>query len=1118
MRPDPEPAALHPELERAVMSPRSRSAPFLALLALFAWTAGSAAQAPQPDPLARALAGLSFREIGPAVMGGRISDIAAVASDPTTFYVGFASGGLWRTTSQGMSWTPVFEDQSTASIGAVTLAPSNANVIWVGTGEPQNRQSSPWGDGVFRSTDAGRTWKHVGLRDTRHIARIVVHPSNPDVAYVAAVGHLFGPNPERGVFRTDDGGKTWSKVLYVDEHTGAIDLIMDPGDPRTLFAAMYQRQRTPWGFSGSGGGSGLYRTTDGGATWRELTNGLPDGDKGRIGIDVYRRDGNIVYVLVESRGDGRGLYRSADRGESWERVSDRNPRPMYFSLVRIDPNNPERIYLGGVSLSISDDGGKTWWEGDAAEGIHVDHHAIWIDPNDSDHVLLGSDGGVASSFDGGRTWRHHNNLAVGQFYAIGVDMREPYYVCGGLQDNSSWCGPSESLASYGIRNADWYDVSGGDGFYNRIDPTNPNIVYTESQGGNMSRYDVVTGEAMRMRPVRRRPPDDSIDYRWNWSTPIHISVHDPATIYVASNHVLRSRDRGVTWEEASPDLTRRVDRDTLAIMGARVTGETLSRNDGVSAYGTITMFNESPLDANVLYAGTDDGTLQVTRDGGATWTNVTARIPELTHGMVVSGVEPSRHVAGRVYLSFDGHFSDDYRPYVLVSEDFGATWKKIVTGLPDWSVNVVREHPRTADLLFAGNEVGVYASFDRGASWHRLTGGETGLTEAGAPHQLGALPTVPVDDIVIHPRDNDLVVGTHGRSIWILDDVTPLEQLVRREVLAADAHLFPVQPATYFARQGGWPFWGDLYAAPNPAEGARIRYHLARDAAAPAARAVSESGTPSDAARPGNGGPAGDGERPAGRAGSGSAADSTMVRIVISNAAGAAVRTIEAPGSAGLHEVVWDLRLDPPFEAEPGAQSGRGGGGGGGGGGGPPRGPRVLPGTYTVRLETGGSPVTTQVEVRGDPRVRIAQEDLAARQETLLELHALARPLNDANRALARADEQVGAVRDLLDDAATASAELRAEADSVARAITAARRELGRFSQAARLQGAIEGVSVLPTADQLWQIDRAWADLPAAIGRLNEILERQLPALSARVYQDAARPAPIPPVRVPPRP
>ncbi|MGH7541689.1 MAG: WD40/YVTN/BNR-like repeat-containing protein, partial [Gemmatimonadota bacterium] len=473
-------------------------------IALLAALPGGSASAQTPSArAAEAMAGLELRELGPAVMGGRVADIAAVETDPRIFYVGFATGGLWKTTNHGMSWTPVFDDQPTSSIGAVTIAPSNPNVVWVGSGEPQNRQSSPWGMGVFQSTDAGRTWMHAGLEDTKHIARIAVHPRDPAVAYVAAVGHLWGPNPERGVYRTVDGGATWEKVLFVDDDTGTIDLVMDPGDPRTLFAATYQRRRTGFGFAAGGGGSGIWRTTDGGDTWTRLEEGLPGGELGRIGLDIYRGDGNLVYATVEAHGDDEGLYRSTDRGETWEKVSDRNPRPMYFSLVRIDPNNPERIYLGGVSLSASDDGGKTWWEDDAAEGIHVDHHALWIDPGDSDHLILGNDGGLAISRDGAKTWRHVNNLAVGQFYEIGVDSRDPYTVCGGLQDNSSWCGPSRTLSEYGIRNGAWYDVSGGDGFYNEIIPDDPRWMYSESQGGNISLVDVLTGESKRIRPVAR---------------------------------------------------------------------------------------------------------------------------------------------------------------------------------------------------------------------------------------------------------------------------------------------------------------------------------------------------------------------------------------------------------------------------------------------------------------------------------------------------------------------------------------------------------------------------------------------------------------------------------------
>ena len=542
------------------------------------------------DPVQLVTEGVVFREVGPAIMGGRISDIAVNPDNPANIFVGFATAGLWKTTSDGMAWEPKFDNQVTASIGAVSIAPSNSNIVWVGTGEPQNRQSSPYGFGVFKSVDGGDTWVSTGLSQTRHIGRIIVHPQDPDVVFVAAVGHLWGANDERGVFKTTDGGDTWEKVLYIDEDTGAIDLVISPEDPNTLFAAMYQRRRTAFGFSASGSGSGIYRTYDGGESWQELNEGLPEGDKGRIGLDIYQGDGSLLYATVESvEGEGRGIYRTTDRGDTWEKVSERNPRPMYFSMVRIDPNNPERIYLGGVQLSISDDGGKTWWEGDAAEGIHVDHHALWVNPENSDHVILGSDGGLSTTRDGGQNWRMYDNMSVGQFYEIGFDMQHPYHVCGGLQDNSSWCAPNQTLNNYGVRNSDWEDVSGGDGFYNQVDPTNPNIVYTESQGGNISRLDRSTGSATRIRPVARSSEvDEERSYDFNWNAPIVVSEHDPNTVYIGANHLLRSRDQGMTWEEASPDLTRLIDRDTLEIMGRPLSEPHLSRNDGISSYGNIT--------------------------------------------------------------------------------------------------------------------------------------------------------------------------------------------------------------------------------------------------------------------------------------------------------------------------------------------------------------------------------------------------------------------------------------------------------------------------------------------------------------------------------------------------
>ncbi len=1007
------------------------------------------------QPVETALEGLSFREVGPAITGGRVADIDAVESNPSIFYVGLATGGVWKTTNQGMSWTPLFDEQPCSSIGDVTILQANPNVVWVGTGEPQNRQSSPYGCGVFRSTDGGRTWTPAGLEGTRHVARIRLHPSNPDVAFVAAVGHLWGPNAERGVYRTSDGGRTWERVLYVDENTGAIDLTMDPGDPNTLFAAMYQRRRTAFGFSASGGGSGLYRTTDGGDTWVELTRGLPEGDKGRIGIDVYRRDGNLVYALVESDGAGRGLYRSDDRGESWRRVSDRNPRPMYFSQVRIDPNNPERVYLGGVSFSASDDGGRTWWEGDAAEGIHVDHHALWIDPANSSHLILGNDGGIASSWDGSRTWRHHNNLAIGQFYEVGADLNDPYRVCGGLQDNSSWCAPNHTLTEYGLRNRDWLDVWGGDGFYNEFDPRDTNVLYTESQGGNSGRVDLVTGERWNLRPADRPTEEDpEREYRFNWNAPIAPSPHTPGTVYVGSNHLMRSRDGGATWEEASPDLTRSIDRDTLEIMGAVVTEETLSGNDGISAYGTITVIEESPRSPDVLWVGTDDGNLQVTRDGGANWTNVIANVGGLPGRSYVSRIAASAHETGRVYVTFDRHFDDDYRPYVFVSQDFGASWRSISSGLPEHSVNAVREHAAAENLLFVGNEIGVFVSVDRGATWHRMKG----------------LPTVPVDDIMIHPRDDDLILGTHGRSIWILDDLGPLVTMAEGLVSDRSMTLFPVPTATEWFRTGGWPFWGDLYEAPGPADGAVIRYWLPDE--------LPDAPT-----------------------------------LTIATTTGEAIRKLEGSGKRGLHEVVWDMREEPPA----GASEGAGGGGGGGGGfGGPPRGALVLPGTYLVRLEAGDEVAEREVTVRMDPRVEVDRVALEARHRAARGAAVLSGSLSQATRTLRRLEDIVDGASTLLEEVDADDA-LVAEAKALGEELDSLRAEVQRAGLG-RVAGGLERNAGPPTADELRAIERAWDDVPALIERLNAYLTDRVPALQQRMNQAGVRADPGDSVPIPRRP
>jgi len=999
------------------------------------------ATAQTPLQVGAVASALEWREVGPTIMGGRISDLAVVESDPATFFVGTATAGVWKTNNAGITFTSLFEGEATSSIGDVTLAPSNPNVVWVGSGEPQNRQSSPWGNGVYRSTDGGLTWAHLGLENTHHISRIQVDPRDPDVAFVAAMGHLWGPNPERGVYRTRDGGRSWDLVHYVDEHTGAIDLVMDPNDPKTLFVAMYQRQRRAWGYNGGGPGSGIFRTTDGGDSWMEVTEGLPRGDKGRIGLDIYRRDGNLVCALVEAdlRGPGQGgapaseengVYCSTDRGLTWSQRSTTNNRPMYYSQIRIDPNDPERMYLGGSDLFRTSDGGYTFTN-DAAAGVHLDHHALWINPADSDHLILGSDGGVSVSHDRSDNWYQYRNLPLAQLYEVGIDMRDPYHVCGGLQDNGSWCAPSDTWSNQGIRTRDWYNVGSGDGFFTVMHPTDPTIMFAESQGGNLTRVDLTTGERARLRPIGRPDDDGDLpDLRWNWDSPVMISSHDDNTVFIGANVLFKSTDLGQTFEAVSGDLTYAVDRDTLTIMGVAGGTPQLSRNDGQSSYGNLTAIAESPRDADVLYTGSDDGRLHVTQDGGATWSDITANVDDLPAFTYVTRIVASVAAPGRVYAAFDGHRADDFSTYVYRSDNFGQDWDRIIEGLPESPVNALAEHMDNPNLLFVGNELGVWVSADAGSNWVRMESN---------------LPTVPVDDIKIHPRENDLVIGTHGRGIWILDDITPLERLTEN-ALEANAFVFPVRRATSYNSYNPQGWTPGIYAADNPPAGARIRYHLTVEPA--------------------------------------------EMTLQVTDATGNPVRTLDAPTSVGFHEVVWDLRL-VERDADGDAMD---------------PGPRVMPGVYIVELTTGTDIVQTEVTVRLDPRVELGRRDVQVRHLAMLESYRLSGPASEAEDVLDTMGEQLDAIESLLEEAPAGSA-LIEEVAALRVLIEEAADELDDASAGAGMWGRIQGVSGPPSADALWQIDRSYEVLPAAIDRVNDLVSGRMSALLEQVYGASARPA-----------
>jgi len=935
--------------------------------------------APAKPDYAAIMKNLRFREIGPAIMGGRIDDFAVVESNPRIVYVCTASGGVFRTTNAGTTWQPLFDDQDSPTCGDIAIAPSDPSIIYVGTGESNNRQSSSWGNGVYKTLDAGKTWSNIGLKDTHHIGRVVVHPTDPHTVYVAAAGRLWGPSKERGVYKTTDGGKTWQQVLFINEDTGVNDIAMDWESPDTLYAAAYQRRRTVFGFNGSGPGSAIHKTTDGGATWKKLGRGLPYdaasnpqvaanvlSETGRIGLNIYRRNPSIVYALIEHRNGG--IFRSADKGETWTKMSDTNPRPMYYSQPHVDPNNDLRIWLLGAPIYFSEDGGKTFVTTRGAR-IHGDYHALWINPANSEHMIAGTDGGIHWTYDGGRSWDFVNTIPLGQFYEIGVDMQKPYRVCGGLQDNGSWCAPSSTLYARGISNDEWVNVGGGDGYYVQIDPTDHNILYSESQDGNINRRNLGTSEFVSIRPRER---EGEARYRFQWNSPIVISKHNPKTIYYGGNFLFKSTDRGDTWTKASPDLTNNEDRNTKEIMGKVPDANTMSRHDGVQQWPCITTVSESPLNAGVLWAGTDDGNLQVTRDGGANWKNVAEKVPGVPRGTYVSRVVASNHAEGTAYVTFDGHRMNDFGVYVFMTTDYGETWKSIAANLPtnQGVVNVIREHHRNPDLLFVGTEFGAYVSFDRGGYWTRIKMN---------------LPMVPVDDIVIHPRDNDLILGTHGRSIWILDDITALEQLNDKAV-NEDFKLFDIRPAI------SWRTWNHkastghkTFISQNAPNTATIQYYLKNE--------IKDEPPPAGAQPPAQvTGPGGQQIPPEIAAQFGlqvgqQQRTTQRVRITIVDSEGKTVRELNGTGQAGLNRVTWDLRyrspIPPPAPGTGGPGLGFGAGFGGPGG----AGSRVDPGTYTVKMKVGDFPEQTKtLVVEEDPRITISAADRAARRKAINEL------------------------------------------------------------------------------------------------------------------------------------
>ncbi|MBK8304825.1 MAG: hypothetical protein WBC19_06120 [Pyrinomonadaceae bacterium] len=1079
---------------------------------------------PTPAPAAKktlqgAMAGLRFREIGPATMGGRINDIEVVSSDSRIIYAATAAGGILKSINGGTSWTVIFDKETVPSVGDIAITPSNPSILWAGTGESNNRQSSSWGNGIYKSMDAGKTWKNMGLEKTMAIARVVVHPTNPDIVYVAATGNLWAANPERGVYRTMDGGKTWALVLKVNEDSGATDIAIDTESPTILYAAMYQRRRTVFGFNGSGEGSALYKTNDGGDTWTKITKGMPydaenaptprpEGfsETGRNAIAIYAKDTNIVYAMVEHANGG--IYRSNDKGETWTRMSniDANPRPMYFSQIRIDPNNDQRLWIAGVTTQYSDDGGKTW-SGNYSRAPHADTHGLWIDPKDSNHLIAGNDGGINITYDRGVTWDYANTVPLGQFYEVGADNSTPYKICGGLQDNNAWCGPSISFNPRGITNDDWYTIGGGDGFYAQPDPNDPDIVYTESQDGNVLRRNVKTGESKSIRP---REDEGEKNYRFHWNSPIVISGFDRNTIYYGGNFLFKSTNRGDSWVKIGGELTTNVDRNTLPIMGKVPDKNTRSRHDGVQQFPAITTISESPVNKSVLWAGTDDGNLQVTRDS-VSWKNVSDKVPGLPKGTFVSRVVASRENEGTAYATFDGHRNGDFKVYVYLTSDYGETWRSISSNLPQNNgvVNVIREHPRNPSLLFVGTEFGLFASYDRGGNWTQIKQN---------------LPTVPVDDILIHPRDNDLILGTHGRSIWIMDDITPLQQL-NESVLNESIYLFDARRAINWRTWSNKPLTSDkAFYGQNPPNGAMINFYLKE----PLASGQNVTITVTDAAgqvmrtqnctrplptpAPVAGGPGGPGGGGFGGFGGGGGQLCTA--------------------GEGINRWVWDMRARPAGAGPVGG--GPGGGGGGFGGFGAGAGFRVDPGTYTVKIKMGDKEMSKSFEVIDDPRVQFSAEDRAKKKA------ALAKLLPIVTRGTAAA-QQIVALRANVNTAleawrrpgANVPQNVRTAGEELLKKIDAAYVNWGtppsavsNISQAgpplielptplsqraAQLMGAIENTSAAPTAWELSQIDILGTRIPAAADEVRNLITVDLAALNAMMAEAKIPYIPTPP-------
>jgi photosystem II stability/assembly factor-like uncharacterized protein len=1045
---------------------------------------GKPEEATKPaDPMSEGtFAGLKLRNLGPAVFSGRVIAFAVDPTNKSTYYVASASGGVWKTINAGTTFDPIFDDQGSYSIGAIALDPRDSNVVWVGTGELNSQRSVSYGDGIYKSEDAGKTWKKVGLEKSEHIARIVIDPRDSNVVYVAAQGPLWGPGGDRGLYKTTDGGKTWKDILNISENTGVTDVAQDPENPDVLYAAAYQRRRHVWTLIDGGPESAIYKSTDAGATWNKLKNGLPSVDMGRIGIAISPVDNNVIYATVEAAEGKGGIFRSRDRGASWEKRNPYDTTAMYYAQIVADPKNVDRIYVMGFAIMVSDDGGTTL-KPLPTKSKHVDNHAIWIDPENTKHYLVGCDGGVYESFDRAATWNFKANLPLMQFYDVAADNSEPfYYVYGGTQDNQSLGGPSRTRSASGIINTDWFMTAGGDGFRSQVDPVDPNTVYAESQNGGLIRFDRTTGNFVGIQP---QDPKDGPPNRWNWDSPIYVSSHVHTRLYFAANRIYRSEDRGDSWKLISPDLSRQIDRNSLPVMGKVWGPDAVAKNASTEFYGNIVAFAESPKDENLLYAGTDDGLIHVTHNGGASWSNI-EHFPGVPDNSYVSRLIASRYDTNVLYAAFDNHKSSDFKPYVLKSSDGGKSWNSISANLPErGQVMAIAEDPVDRNLLFVGTEFGVFFSSNGGGKWIQLK---------------GDMPTISVHDAVIQARENDLVLATFGRGIYVLDDMSSLRS-ISAEGLAKAALLFPPRRSLLYLQS--YPLGGDgkaslgesFYTAPNPPYGVTFTYYLKehlkslkeqRQAAEKDAEKNKQAikyPTPDELR---------------------TEAEETapQVFLTVYDSAGNAIRRIDGENAPGMHRSSWDFHYSEPTVEQKHDEEDEGFN--------IPNSAIVLPGRYSVRLSQRVRGITTDIaepqsfEVYADGVNKMPASDrevLLAFQQKVARLYgavqASVKVANELKSHLKDVHEALkltpGADRTLVD----AADHLTQQADDLLRTLRGdvelrKRNENTLASISDRMEGVMMDTRfaiVRPTQTDLDAYQIAAGEFGPALGRLHELVD-----------------------------